>query len=221
MLCHVVMLAKAHQACSLTAAAGSPHQSHPPPPFPLPARSYAALQPLHELWRSYSSSAVEASRAPEATLLQVDLHGALLHVTRARQAGHVGTAGIVLKDTRNAFHIVTEANVTRGGSQGAWRPGLQPEAWHQVPVPVAVVQLGQPSMQHISAMQSCWVLREGAHCTHADMPDALGTHCCDAQLQACFKVLIGLVADHHCLSLPRSRAQGWRHVQVHRGQQHL
>lgn len=65
---------------------------------------------------------LEASSAPEATLLQVDLHGALLHVTRARQAGHVGTAGIVLKDTRNAFHIVTESKVTRGVFLHTWTP---------------------------------------------------------------------------------------------------
>jgi ribonuclease P protein subunit POP4 len=84
---------------------------HPPH---LPACSYAALQPLHELWRGYASSVLEASSTPEASLLQVDLHGAVLHVARARQASHVGTSGVVLKDSRNAFHIVTESSVTRG-----------------------------------------------------------------------------------------------------------
>ena len=43
----------------------------------------------------------------QARLYQADLHGCLLRVAESPQAHRVGASGIVVRDSQDAFHLVT------------------------------------------------------------------------------------------------------------------
>jgi ribonuclease P protein subunit POP4 len=43
-------------------------------------------------------------------MTRADYHGAMLRVTKSKSASYVGHKGIVLKETKNTFKIVTEKN---------------------------------------------------------------------------------------------------------------
>jgi RNase P/RNase MRP subunit p29 len=87
------------------------------------APTFAALQPLHELWQRYvwgllsgggggggggsaGSGGAQSAAEAEALLAGADLHGVLLTVAAHRAALHAGCAGIVAKDTMRTFQIV-------------------------------------------------------------------------------------------------------------------
>ena len=43
-------------------------------------------------------------------LMNADLHGAVIHVTRSKCPSLIGTSGILLQEKRNSFVLVTEEN---------------------------------------------------------------------------------------------------------------
>jgi ribonuclease P protein subunit POP4 len=49
-------------------------------------------------------------------LASADMHGALLTVARSRCVSRVGLEGIVVRDTRFTFEIITRKNVVKGKS---------------------------------------------------------------------------------------------------------
>lgn len=49
-------------------------------------------------------------------LASADMHGALLTVVRSRCVSRVGLEGIVVRDTRFTFEIITKKNVVKGKS---------------------------------------------------------------------------------------------------------
>ncbi|KAL1902346.1 RNase P/RNase MRP complex subunit [Sporothrix stenoceras] len=78
--------------------------------------SYAAFLPLHRLWLGYIREVLGAQdlrtggAGAAAKLTAADFHGALVEVTRSACVGRVGTRGIVVRDTRFVFEIVTAKN---------------------------------------------------------------------------------------------------------------
>lgn len=78
---------------------------------------YAIFKELHKLWVSYMQEILDlgARQVPVITpqshgskLVSADFHGAEVEVVRSRCAGRVGMKGIVVRDTKFTFMIVTE-----------------------------------------------------------------------------------------------------------------
>ena len=47
-------------------------------------------------------------------MMKADLHGAIITVQRSKCASYVGTSGIVLKESRNMFKLITTENKVKG-----------------------------------------------------------------------------------------------------------
>ena len=79
------------------------------------AQKYETYEPLHKLWIGYiqevlfdgrKSVAVDTGSASK--LCASDFHGAELEVVRSRCVSRIGVKGIVVKDSRFTFEIVTK-----------------------------------------------------------------------------------------------------------------
>ncbi|KAK4898925.1 hypothetical protein LTR27_003656 [Elasticomyces elasticus] len=87
--------------------------------IPKDQQKYAIYEPLHRMWCGYmreilgltdgKRSYVEASSVGPI-LVSADYHGALLEVVRSRCGSRVGGNGIVVKDTKFTFELVTPKN---------------------------------------------------------------------------------------------------------------
>ncbi|KAK7749120.1 hypothetical protein SLS62_008407 [Diatrype stigma] len=76
---------------------------------------YATFEPLHRLWRGYVREILSGGeelhtggQGAAAKLCAADYHGARVEVVRSRCPSRVGLRGIVVKDARFVFEIVTE-----------------------------------------------------------------------------------------------------------------
>ena len=94
--------------------------------IPKAQAEYAIYKPLHHLWLSYmkdilgvakpngsheTGNKVYVSPLRHGPLLaSADMHGALLEVVRSRCVSRVGLKGIVVKDSKFLFEIITEKN---------------------------------------------------------------------------------------------------------------
>ncbi|KAL8796195.1 MAG: hypothetical protein Q9195_001528 [Heterodermia aff. obscurata] len=90
--------------------------------IPKEQQKYAIYVPLHNMWVQYMWEVlgIEEDRKPFVTaqgagskLVSADYHGAELTVVRSRCAGMVGLKGIVVKDTKFTFQIITARNQLR------------------------------------------------------------------------------------------------------------
>ncbi|KAI7266710.1 RNase P/MRP, p29 subunit [Hortaea werneckii] len=85
--------------------------------IPASQRKYAIYIPLHRMWCAYIREILGLGREGKRTfvdansagpvLVSADYHGALLEVTRSRCLSRVGVQGIVVKDTKFTFEVVT------------------------------------------------------------------------------------------------------------------
>jgi len=82
--------------------------------IPKEQQKYAIFEPLHRLWIGYMHEILGPGRPVTGTvaakLASADYHGALVEVSRSRCASRVGVKGIVVKDTKFTFEVITEAN---------------------------------------------------------------------------------------------------------------
>jgi ribonuclease P protein subunit POP4 len=80
--------------------------------------------PLHNLWLGYMREILgigeTGGRAPFVApmqagpiLVSADMHGALLEVVRSRCVSRVGLKGIVVRDSKFVFEVVTEGNALK------------------------------------------------------------------------------------------------------------
>ncbi|OAA68297.1 ribonuclease p complex subunit [Niveomyces insectorum RCEF 264] len=80
------------------------------------ATSYATFVPLNRLWLGYIREVLgtqdlrNGGPGAAAKLTAADVHGAAVEVTRSACVGRVGIRGIVVRDTRFVFEIVTPDN---------------------------------------------------------------------------------------------------------------
>ncbi|KAF1993319.1 RNase P/MRP, p29 subunit [Amniculicola lignicola CBS 123094] len=99
--------------------------------IPKEQQKYEIYVPLHTLWTGYmrdilgvgaggAGNAQVEKRAPYITaassgpvLASADMHGALLEVVRARCVSRVGLKGIVVRDSKYVFELITEKNVVK------------------------------------------------------------------------------------------------------------
>lgn len=108
----------------------------------LPAEEckYAIFKGLHELWVSYmqevldleSSAARGVVLTPAshgAKLVSADYHGAEVEVVRSRASGRVGLKGIVVRDTKFTFVIVTVKDEVKSESHVSILPRVLRFLW--------------------------------------------------------------------------------------------
>lgn len=96
--------------------------------IPKAQQKYSIYEPLHALWAGYvreilgiaeagnSANARKVYVTPSSAgqmLASADMHGALLSVVRSRCVSRVGLQGIVVRDTRYTFEIVTKGDVVK------------------------------------------------------------------------------------------------------------
>lgn len=86
--------------------------------IPKEQQKYAIYAGLHDLWCGYMREILGVSKPGERAhvtaaqvgqmLASADMHGALVDVTRSRCVSRVGIKGIVVRDTKYTFEVVTE-----------------------------------------------------------------------------------------------------------------
>jgi len=90
--------------------------------IPKEQQKYAIYEPLHKMWCAYMRDIlgltegrrthIEAQDAGPF-LASADYHGAMMEVVRSRCSSRVGMSGIVVKDTKFTFEIVTKENIVK------------------------------------------------------------------------------------------------------------
>ncbi|KAI9668080.1 MAG: hypothetical protein M1821_000900 [Bathelium mastoideum] len=92
--------------------------------IPKPQQKYEIYVPLHRMWVAYMQDILGLGKrrgdgklvkgiTPQASgqlLVSADFHGADIAVVRSRCVGRVGLRGIVVKDTKFTFEIITRSN---------------------------------------------------------------------------------------------------------------
>jgi len=91
--------------------------------IPKTGQKYEVFEALHGMWEAYirevlfeshdgwASGLVTASAAPK--LVSADYHGAELEVVRSKCVSRVGVKGIVIKETRFTFELITKNNTVK------------------------------------------------------------------------------------------------------------
>ena len=86
-------------------------------------QKYDIYVPLNRMWIGYvweilglrdGETCFVTAQSAGPKLASADFHGAELEVVRCRCVGRVGCRGIVIKDTKFTFVVVTQANKLRG-----------------------------------------------------------------------------------------------------------
>jgi ribonuclease P protein subunit POP4 len=83
--------------------------------IPPEQQKYSIYEPLHRMWLGYMQEVLGENCTPvtgaaAAKLCSADFHGAKLEVVRSRCVSRVGVQGIVVKDSKFAFEIITSGN---------------------------------------------------------------------------------------------------------------
>lgn len=82
---------------------------------PRHGQKYATYLPLHDLWLGYAreilgSEVYTGGQGAGAKLSAADMHGAEVEVVRSGCVGRVGIKGIIIKDARFVFDVITPKN---------------------------------------------------------------------------------------------------------------
>jgi ribonuclease P protein subunit POP4 len=85
---------------------------------PREGQKYETFEPLHRLWLGYIREALghdlfNGGEGAGAKLSSADFHGAEVEVSRSGCPSRVGIKGIVIKDTKFTFEIITRKNALR------------------------------------------------------------------------------------------------------------
>lgn len=95
--------------------------------IPDTARKHEIYVPLHKMWVGYmweilgmkmDEKAFVTGNSAGSLLASADYHGAEITVVRSRCMGMVGLAGIVVRDTKFTFQIITKKNELKSKIQG-------------------------------------------------------------------------------------------------------
>ena len=90
--------------------------------IPVEQQRYEIYEPLHRLWVGYmweilglkeGEGRYVAAEAVGPKLVSADFHGAEMQVVSSKCVGRIGCKGIVLKDTKFTFVVVTRENSLR------------------------------------------------------------------------------------------------------------
>ncbi|XP_055350524.1 ribonuclease P protein subunit p29-like [Paramacrobiotus metropolitanus] len=85
--------------------------------IPKEQQKFSIFEPLHALWCGYMEEAFRLSHLQSSgvnntqeDLTKADYHGAMLKVVESNNPSLVGVEGIVTRETRNTFHLITRAD---------------------------------------------------------------------------------------------------------------
>lgn len=81
--------------------------------IPKKEQRYNIYVPLANLWRDYARNVVEGNgdiNTIGERIIRMDMHGAEIHVVRAKDPGLVGLCGILILETANTVQIITRKN---------------------------------------------------------------------------------------------------------------
>ncbi|KAF2168835.1 hypothetical protein M409DRAFT_20850 [Zasmidium cellare ATCC 36951] len=87
--------------------------------FPKEQRKYAIYEPLHRMWCGYMREILGLKDGKQQPLnpnnagpflVSADYHGAVMEIVRSRCVSRVGLKGIVVKDTKFTFEMITAKN---------------------------------------------------------------------------------------------------------------
>lgn len=90
--------------------------------IPKEQQKYSIYEPLHRMWCGYMQEILNLKEGKKTyveplgagpLLASADYHGALVEVVRSRCVSRVGLRGIVVKDTKFTFEIVTRNDVVK------------------------------------------------------------------------------------------------------------
>ncbi|EUC32284.1 hypothetical protein COCVIDRAFT_11002 [Bipolaris victoriae FI3] len=91
--------------------------------IPKEQQKYAIYEGLHNLWVGYMREVLGVNDASKGVMITpnasgqilatADMHGALMTVVRSRCVSRVGLEGIVVRDTRFTFDLITKNNVIK------------------------------------------------------------------------------------------------------------
>ncbi|KAG9244259.1 Rof/RNase P-like protein [Calycina marina] len=85
--------------------------------IPPKAQKYSIYGGLHQLWQGYMREVLcgvnNIGEGEKAKLCSADYHGAEVEVVRSRCVSRVGVKGIVVKDSKFTFEIVTRRDVVK------------------------------------------------------------------------------------------------------------
>ncbi|TDZ19949.1 putative ribonuclease P protein subunit 1 [Colletotrichum orbiculare MAFF 240422] len=93
---------------------------------PRTGQKYAIFEPLHRLWLGYieevlGSELYGGGGGAAAKLSAAEFHGAVVEVSRSSCTSRVGIKGIVIKDGKFAFEIITPKNEVKiVPKEGTW-----------------------------------------------------------------------------------------------------
>lgn len=96
------------------------------------AKKHESYKPLHQMWVGYmweilgmkeGEPCFVTAQSAGSKLASADYHGAQLAVTRSKCAGMVGLEGIVVKDTKFTFQVITEKNELKSKISSACTAG--------------------------------------------------------------------------------------------------
>ncbi|KAK1984754.1 Rof/RNase P-like protein [Colletotrichum cereale] len=93
---------------------------------PRHGQKYAVFEPLHQLWLGYieeilGSELYHGGAAAAAKLSAAEFHGAAVEVSRSSCPSRVGIKGIVIKDGKFAFEVITPKNEIKiVPKEGTW-----------------------------------------------------------------------------------------------------
>ena len=100
-------------------------------------KKYEFYEPLNCMWQDYIRDILGLDRLQDVAvsaqtagskLASADYHGALLKVVRSRCAGMVGLEGIVVRDTKFTFQMITKKSDLKSTSDLVHRGKLTDEA---------------------------------------------------------------------------------------------
>jgi ribonuclease P protein subunit POP4 len=121
---------------------------------PRDRQKYALFEPLHQLWLGYireilGSEVHTGGEGAAAKLASADFHGAGVEVVRSGCVSRVGIKGIVVKDSKFAFEVVTRRNQLK----------LVPKEGtvFRFEVPVTVTKGGEGKEEGAEEQTSCMV----------------------------------------------------------------
>ncbi|XP_055812396.1 ribonuclease MRP protein subunit POP4-like [Solanum dulcamara] len=80
--------------------------------FPQESHNYDIFKPMHDKWKDYVTKLLKniGKNLLAQSLLNGDLHGALILVVQCKIAGLIGVRGIMIRETVETFGIITEEN---------------------------------------------------------------------------------------------------------------
>ena len=151
--------------------------------IPKDQQKYEIYVPLHNLWCGYMreilgvDAATKSGRPHHVTgasagpmLTSADYHGAMVEVIRSRCISRVGLKGIVLKDTKFTFEIITKENQLKSETRRLCLRHIHTDTAQQYLKSTPTFDSRCLSVQQVAIKRGHWCLRSLARSSRIGHP---------------------------------------------------